>query len=377
MAEIWSFGWILPFLLSNAMSLAASVFFVLTARSHIELTSRRADLGAVQASHRVPTPRIGGLAIFVGLVVGVATMPPDLQPFLLKLLLAGTPVLMAGLLEDLGRTLSPRLRLMASALSALLAILLTGAMVRRVDLPVDTGLQFLPVAIAFTTFAVAGMCNAINLVDGMNGLAGFLSVLSAAGLGWLGWSHDEPVVAVSAGLLASVLLGFLVVNYPRGLIFLGDAGAYFTGFVLAWLSVVLLHERAAISAWALVLVNFWPVADTLWAIYRRRSRGKATDMPDRLHFHQLIRRWLEITRLGPAGNARSNPMTTALIVPCAAIPVISGVMLAEDTLHAALAVGCFATLFVLTYVGLLNSVRGRGRATPISYFASSLRKRVA
>ncbi|KAF0174786.1 MAG: hypothetical protein FD162_873 [Rhodobacteraceae bacterium] len=337
-------------------------FLVRTAQTHVGLTSRTEDLKAVQASHKTPTPRIGGVAIFLGLEMAVGLLPGAQVTLLSQILLASVPVMVAGLLEDMGRQLPPSLRLLAAAISALLAMHLTGTTIQRADVPVlDAMLLFPPFAILFTTFAVAGVCNAINLVDGMNGLAGTLASISAAGLALISAMHGQYDLATIAMLLVSVMIGFLMLNYPRGHIFLGDAGAYLIGFVLAWISVTLMMRVPAISAWSIVLINFWPIADTLLAIYRRRTNGRATDLPDRLHFHQLIKRTLEILFLGRGRWALSNPLTTLVIAPAALVPMLAGLWLAHDAGLAALAVLTSAVLFFGTYMLLLRLARQRQR----------------
>ena len=336
-----------------------NVSILVTARWHLNWTSRQGDVSAVQASHKASTPRIGGLSIYIGLLIGLLVVPTLDQPWCLKLLVAATPVWIAGLLEDCGRLVSPRGRLIASAFSAMVAVYLTGALVIRVDLPFDVILGFVPFALLFTMFCVAGVCHAMNLVDGMNGLSGVLSLFAATGLAIISHAHGEPSVTATCILLMSVIVGFLMVNFPFGLIFLGDAGAYLIGFVLAWISVQVLHDRPEVSPWSILLVNFWHVADTFLTIYRRMSSGKAIGMPDRMHFHQLVRRFLVIRVLGRRFSSASNPLTTLAIAPFALVPVTLGIVWADDLLYSGVAVAGFAGLFVVTYYGLLTASRKR------------------
>ncbi len=344
------------------VSFLVCLFIIRLSRTHIGLTTRAEDLLAVQASHRTPTPRIGGVAIFLGLELAAGLLSGPALGLLSAILLAAVPVTVAGLLEDMGRRISPKARLAAAVASALLATHLTGNLIGRVDVPLLDGLMaFGPLAVAFTAFAVAGACNAVNLVDGMNGLAGTLVTISAAGLAVLSARHGQADLAAVAILLISVLAGFLALNFPRGQIFLGDAGAYLIGFVLAWLSVTLAARVPGVSVWAIMLVNFWPVADTLLAIYRRRSNGRDPSLPDRLHFHQLIKRSLEIQFLGSARWALSNPLTTIIIAPAAAVPVLAGLRFAERPALAALAVLALAAVFFASYLLLVRLSRRRLR----------------
>jgi len=84
--------------------------------------------------------------------------------------------------------------------------------------------------------------------------------------------------------------GFLVVNFPRGRIFLGDGGAYLVGLLLAALSVLLVHRNSEVSPWFPLVLLAYPVWETLFSMYRRNARGLSTGRPDALHLHTLIYR---------------------------------------------------------------------------------------
>ena len=119
----------------------------------------------------------------------------------------------------------------------------------------------------------------------MGGVA--LFALTAFGYVSLAVGDLELLVLCLAG--AGAILGFLVWNYPRGLIFAGDAGAYFIGFLLAQLAVLLVARHpGVISPWFPLLVLIYPVFETIFSIYRRKKRKAPTGMPDSLHFHQIV-----------------------------------------------------------------------------------------
>lgn len=96
----------------------------------------------------------------------------------------------------------------------------------------------------------------------------------------------------------SASLSLFMLNYPQGRIFLGDAGAYTLGFLLA-VSLITLHSKhIEISAWSILLLIFWPLADMGHSIFRRRLHGKRSDRPDKLHLHHVIMRSLVILSRG-------------------------------------------------------------------------------
>jgi len=127
-------------------------------------------------------------------------------------------------------------------------------------------------------------------------------------------------------VMTAAILGFFVWNYPRGLIFLGDGGAYLIGFWVAIISILLVARHNNISAWFALLINAYPILETLFTIYRRKiHQGKNPGLPDGIHFHTLIYRRI----LSPAfrgtkddwftANAKTSPylwiLTVMAIVP--------------------------------------------------------------
>lgn len=355
----------IAFLIVFALSASICAILILTKQLH--MTSREGDTGAVQSAHVVPTPRVGGIAIGVGLVASIFLVPDALQWTYALFVASLLPVFCAGLAEDLGYGVSPRNRLIAAALSSGLAILLLQAWVGRADVPgVDWLLTFAPVAIVFTMFATAGVCNAFNLIDGLNGLSAGTGVITAIGLAAIAHLSGQPQIATMSFMLVAALMGFLVFNFPWGKIFLGDAGAYSLGHALAWVSVILMFRVSDLTPWAVVLVFFWPLADTGFAIYRRRRSGRPTDQPDRLHYHQLVMRAIEIGFLGRSKRKIANPLATLVMLPFVSLPVLFGVMLWDKPLLAFVSVLCFGGLFVGSYmmgVRLANTRFGQGRST--------------
>jgi UDP-N-acetylmuramyl pentapeptide phosphotransferase/UDP-N-acetylglucosamine-1-phosphate transferase len=254
----------------------------------------RSDLNARQASHLRPTLRLGGVAIICGL--WLTMLATGATPTQASILLSAIPLFAVGFLEDFGRHQSPRRRLAAAAFSGLLVVWFSGIQIDRIGVPqLEPFMTYLPVTLGLSIFVTVGLSHAFNLVDGLNGLSGSITLTSIAGLiGVLVFagSADSSNLLLA---LAGAVVGFLLFNFPHGRIFLGDAGAYCIGFILAWTAVDLMVQLPQFSPWAAVLIFFWPVADTLFTILRRLSQGRKIYHPDRLHFHQVVLRTLEIT----------------------------------------------------------------------------------
>lgn len=249
-------------------------------------------LEGVQKFHRNPTPRIGGVAIAAAYALSWPVLPETLQELWAAIGIAGIPAFAAGLGEDLTRKVGVKARLLATMLSGLLFALFTGYVMNDVDLPgVNWLLSFTLGGLLFTGFAMGGVANAINIIDGFNGLAAGALLIMFATFAWVGHAAGDEVVAMLAIAFGGLVLGFFVMNFPHGRIFLGDGGAYFAGFLLAALGVLLPARNPEISAWTALLICGYPVIETL-ASMRRKSRreGHSVGRPDRVHFHMLAHR---------------------------------------------------------------------------------------
>jgi UDP-N-acetylmuramyl pentapeptide phosphotransferase/UDP-N-acetylglucosamine-1-phosphate transferase len=249
--------------------------------------------GGVQKVHPAPISRLGGLVIFIAYVTVLAVGSSiDHSPLTvaLPIALCALPVVLAGLSEDLTGRVGPRFRMAAAVLSAMLASMYSSGVVPRLDLPLpDRLLQHLWFALPLTSFMVAGACNSINLIDGVNGLATGTALLMFGGIAAAaGWSGDVPTLAESLAVMGA-LVGFMLWNYPHGRIFLGDAGAYFIGFMYAELAIRLVARNSDISAWYVIVLAAYPIVETLFSMYRRGIvRHTALMVPDALHLHSLV-----------------------------------------------------------------------------------------
>jgi len=255
---------------------------------------------------------------------------------LLTLILLGAfPAFAAGLVEDFTKRVSVRVRLLATAASGLLAALITGYWVSSVDLPgIDLLLGVAPIGILFTAFAVAGIANSVNIIDGFNGLASGVVILMLLTLAAIAFRVDDIAIMNLAILGAAVVAGFMAVNYPRGYIFLGDAGAYSLGYYVAVLAVALaMRNPIDVSPWAMLLVCGYPVIETLFSVYRRitRKRRHNPGAPDASHLHSLVYRRVVSRKLLPYAPAwQRNAATSPLMWIYAAVPMLGAVFWPES-----------------------------------------------
>ncbi|MGF6769054.1 UDP-N-acetylmuramyl pentapeptide phosphotransferase/UDP-N-acetylglucosamine-1-phosphate transferase [Paraburkholderia sp. GAS199] len=318
------------------------------------------DLTGVQKMHVVPVPRIGGVAISISvsltMLVG-AWLGTNPRQEAFTLMLCATPVLLGGVAEDLTKRVSPAARLLCAIASAAAGAYMLDAVVGRVGLPlIDPLLKYWPLALGLTLLTVAGLTNAINLIDGFNGLAGGVAVLVFGSIGFVAHQVDDWLVLSVSLTMIGALLGFLIWNYPFASIFLGDGGAYFIGFIMAELVVLLIARHPTVSPWYAAVVAIYPLFETVFTIYRRRFvRGCEAGQPDGIHLHTLIFR--RLVRSGPRPeSARRRTLRNSRTSPYLWIISLVGIVPATFFWDNEAVLAGTAVAFVVVYVWLYVSI---------------------
>lgn len=218
----------------------------------------------------------------------------------INVVLCCLPVFLGGLVEDLIKNISPKMRLIFCFISAFLAFFLLDARIVKLDVPLlDNLVQLISISFIITMIAIAGLSNAINIIDGFNGLASGVSIIILTGLAYVAFKVNDIFILFSCLVIIAAIFGFFIWNYPRGCIFLGDCGAYLLGFLIAIMSILLVRRNPQVSAWLPMLLLIYPVWETIFSIYRRKlKQGKSPSIADRLHFHSLVYRRIVRWALG-------------------------------------------------------------------------------
>ncbi len=288
-----------------------------------EIRNRALKLGLVdnpdeeRRIHKVPIPRLGGVAIYMSIVltltllIAIAGRFPHNARFgeggMLGIAAGGTIIFILGLLDDL-ESIPAKLKLLVQILAGCAAYSL-GVRIKSIPIPVHLNFDFgflhivggVPIelgqfSMALSVLWLVGIANAVNLIDGMDGLAAGVSAISALTI-WsvtLAPSLDRPYAALMSAILAGGLMGFLRWNFNPARIFMGDSGAYLTGFILAAVSITGVIKGAAAATvivptvLLVVLILFFPIVDTSFAILRRVAKGKSIFSPDSGHIHHRL-----------------------------------------------------------------------------------------
>ncbi|HEU0201771.1 MAG TPA: glycosyltransferase [Burkholderiaceae bacterium] len=311
----------------------------------------------VQKLHHRPVPRIGGLAVFLAAFISgslILILRGPLTGHSIVLLLAcSVPAFAGGLVEDLTRRVRPAWRMACMAVSCFLAFGLLDLVIPRVDIPgIDQLVAWPPFGLALTLLALMTITNGVNIIDGLNGLAAVVCTIILIALGYVAFKVEDAIVLSSSLMLAGAIAGFLVWNYPFGRIFLGDGGAYFLGFMLGALSILLVVRNPVVSAWFPLLLLAYPLVEVAFSIYRRMvMRGRHPGLPDAVHLHQLLYKRLVRWAHGGQGEhrkLRGNALTAPYLWVLSSLAVVPAALFFE---HTAVLAPLFV-LFVATYLWL-------------------------
>ena len=342
------------FLVSFIASALLTLLVIKQVRLHTPALD--ADFFSVQKVHSHAVARIGGLPIFIAFVIGAGisiTRVPDMAGWLIALTGCAAVAFTGGILEDYTGNVSASRRLILTMAAALLGYFLLDAKLDRIDYPFSSWrIVYVWVALPLTVLAVAGIANAVNIIDGFNGLASVVTICMLMSLAYVAFQVGDSFVLVAALMVAGATSGFLIWNYPVGLIFLGDGGAYFIGFMLGELALLLVMRNPEVSTWYAALLLIYPAFETVFSAYRRVFlRGKSPAMPDGIHLHSLIFRRIvqwAVGRKEARALMRRNSLTSPYLWLFSLMAVIPATVFWKNT--GVLIVFCL--LFVVSYVWL-------------------------
>jgi UDP-GlcNAc:undecaprenyl-phosphate GlcNAc-1-phosphate transferase len=234
--------------------------------------------------HRRPIPRLGGLAIFLGILVPSLAFL-DLTGPMRGILLGAAVATVVGAIDDF-RGLSPPVKLLGQVVAASIPALFgvwidrfTFPFLGRVELPAWLG-------IAISVFFIVAVMNMVNFLDGLDGLAAGVCAIAGATYAVLALSLGRPNPAILSAVVAGACLGFLRHNFFPARIFMGDSGALCLGFVLAAVSIQGLLKTASTVVLVLpLLVLAVPILDTSFVVARRLKYSQPIYAADRSHLH--------------------------------------------------------------------------------------------
>jgi UDP-GlcNAc:undecaprenyl-phosphate GlcNAc-1-phosphate transferase len=271
----------MPFLLAMVVTMAWLPIF-----GRIAAKWRIVDHPGERKVHAVPIPRIGGVAMAIGVLVAAIVAVPLEPPDRYFLAAAGVVALFGGL--DDRFDLDYRIKLLGQLLAV--AVVVVGGDIQIHAVTLDDRVM-LPgwMSIPLTVFFLVGITNAINLADGLDGLAGGTTFLSLCALAMLAYSGGQVSSAALALTFAGAVLGFLRFNTFPASVFMGDAGSQLLGFAVGVLSLRATQSgTTAVSAATPILLLALPILDTLSVMVQRISEGRSPFSADKNHIHHKL-----------------------------------------------------------------------------------------
>ena len=252
--------------------------------------------------NKVPMPTAGGLAVFIAFAVSVLGFLPGIIKhlnvngvyihYVLPLVLAGGIIILTGLIDDV-KELKPLPKLCGILIAATIIWLWTDFRFDDFKIPFGGPLIHFPSWVSFllTVLWIVAITNAVNLIDGLDGLVSGVSIISLTTMGIVSYFflHDSDIfLPLTIFILVVSIAGFLPYNYHPAIIYLGDTGALFIGFMIGVLSLQGLKNSTAVAVVTPMIILGVPITDTVVAIIRRSLSGKKIYEADRMHLHHRL-----------------------------------------------------------------------------------------
>lgn len=323
--------------LAFAVSLLVSFFMtppVKTFAEHIGAMDVPKDERRV---HNHPIPRMGGLAIFIGFVLSLLLFVNMTQQ-VMGLLIGAMVIVVMGAVDDI-MSLKPWIKLAAQIAAALIAIrfgLVFDAISNPNLFAEETTIQIGFLSVPLTILWIVGCTNAVNLIDGLDGLAVGVSAISSVTMLVVSLFVSEPIVSVILAALTGACLGFMPYNLNPAKIFMGDVGSQLLGFVLSTVSIMGLFKFHAIITFLVPLLALaLPLADTIFAFFRRIIHGQSPFHADRKHFHHRL-----------LDMGLSQKQAVAVLYAVSAVLGLLAVLMAGNS--AVIRIVCIAAAFLIS-----------------------------
>ncbi len=284
--------------------------------------------------NKVPVPRMGGLAIFLGFVLTALLFVP-LDTKVTGILLGAVIIVLMGAVDDIV-SLNAWIKLAGQIVAAVVVIrcgVVFSAISNPNPLSPNATFEIGWLSVPLTVLWIVACTNAVNLIDGLDGLAVGVSTISSLTMLVVSLIVSEPVVSLLLAALCGACLGFMPYNLNPAKIFMGDVGSQLLGFVLSTVSILGLFKLHAIITFLVPLLALaLPLADTTFAFFRRILRGQSPFHPDRGHFHHRL-----------LAIGMSQKQAVAVMYGISAVLGLSAVLMAGHT--PILRIGCLVLAF--------------------------------
>src|SRR5699024_3951634 len=263
-----------------------STFFLTFAVKKLAFKFNIVDFPNRRKIHVHPTPRIGGLEIFLCASLGLLYLQPE-HIHLQAIFMGAIVIVVTGIIDD-KYSVRPIIKL-TGQLTATTFLLSSGLVIEKITLPFIGMIELGPFSVLITILWVVGITNAINLIDGLDGLATGVSTIGLVSILIMAIVDLQIFAVYLCVVLFGANLGFLYHNFYPAKIYMGDTGSNFLGYMIAVISMLGLFKNIALFSFIIpVIVLAIPIFDTLFAIVRRASNKQKIMMADNKHIHYQL-----------------------------------------------------------------------------------------
>jgi UDP-GlcNAc:undecaprenyl-phosphate GlcNAc-1-phosphate transferase len=269
-------------------SMFSTMALIQILRRHAERISC-VDEACERKVHRGTIPKVGGLAMAVGVMVPMLLWASKDQ-VASAILIGSTVIVFFGYLDD-ARDLGYRSKFCAQLAAALVVVLMGGVKICCLGTLMPEGYVLSDwLAIPLTLFVIVGVTNAINLADGLDGLAGGIMLLSFICIGFMAYKMENQVISLLAVAVGGAIFGFLRYNTHPATVFMGDAGSQLLGFLAVTMALTISQGNTPVSPLFPILLLGLPILDTCMVIAERVANGHSPFLADKNHMHHKLLR---------------------------------------------------------------------------------------
>ena len=281
------------------------------------------DLPSERKHHQGSIPLIGGLAMFIGITLGLfSSNIIDLDENIIFFFVASFVLILIGVVDDF-RGISSNKRFIFQIVVALIIVKLGGVLLEDLGSLISVEKLHLEIfSVAFTVFAVVGVMNSLNFSDGIDCMSASLSLVTFISIAFFAYGVGEKYTFQFVLLFTVVITAFLIFNLGLFVgnsfkIFMGDAGSTFLGLGIAWALISFSQgDNLIFSPVTALWIFAVPLIDTIFVMIRRVSHGRSPFTPDREHLHHFFLR-----------SGRTDRETLLIVVTFSAMMAVIGIVM--------------------------------------------------
>lgn len=299
------------------------------------------DIPNARKVHKKPIPRLGGLGIYMGFLLGYMLMG-SMSLRMNAVLIGSFIIVVTGIIDDIN-PIPAKIKFLFQLIAA--SVVAFYGKILLTDLSAfGFYIEFGKFSYLITIIFIVAIINCINLIDGLDGLATGLSSIYfiTIGIVIVGWHHSFGLDAYIAFIMLGATLGFLYHNFNPAKIFMGDSGSMFLGYIIAVIALLGFKNVTLTTLLVPICLLAVPVMDTLFAIIRRIVNKKPIDEPDKEHLHhQLL-------------NLNLSHRNTVLVIYFIDI-LFATAMLTYILYDRTLGIVIYAILFIIVFIFVLKT----------------------